>query len=224
MWKELAISIVGSLLVALFFYLIELLKRPKLQIFTDAQPLEPEFGGPSVDPSEPVARVKERIVRVRIANRKSRLGVIRNPARATHAKIVFQTESGQAASQHEMTGRWSSLRLPLTHLVPTELGDKGQLKTIAAISSDLFRDSEYIDVHSGESEMLEIAVKLDGDTGAFGWCNESLLNNHRHPNFSLSQGTHRAVIRLSWDSGTITKEIVIQDEGSLGTFFISSSK
>ena len=56
-----------------------------------------------------------------------------------------------------------------------------------------------IDVYPGEQELLDVAVRFDGELDCYGWNNESYANNWRIPRWKLSRDRYliKAVITSS---------------------------
>lgn len=215
------ISILASLLVALAFYLIEVLKKSSIVICADPVVLIENEGAPSNILND--ARIKEKYVLIKVLNKRSFFGITRNPARGVHGNITFFSEFKVPVCEKPMTGRWHYLQKPFIHLYPKGFDDKGKIQTAVGISQELFRNSEYIDIYSGDYELFGVALKIDGESGAYGYCNESYLENHRHKSYSLNKGTHIIRIVIKWDSGISHKEFLLRDGGSIDTFFMIDS-
>ena len=56
-----------------------------------------------------------------------------------------------------------------------------------------------IDVYPGDEEMLDVAVRFNGEEACFGWNNESYLHKWRNPDFQLKPGRYivKAIITSS---------------------------
>jgi hypothetical protein len=212
------LSVVASLVVASGFYFIELLKRPKVSILRETPTHVDDEGAPPNSPGTP--RLREKTLRVVVTNRPSYLRVIRYPARGVHATIRFLTPSGSPECEDEMRGRWSGLPEPFIYLGGPHGEPPGDGRTPVVVSPGLFRQSEYIDLHTGGRELLDVAVRIDGEEPAYGWCNESFLNGHRHPKFKLGKGPHRVRVHVQWDSGSTSREFTLQNGEGQETFFL----
>jgi len=212
------LSIVASLLVAIIFYIIEILKKSKITLLTQTDSIIDDDGAPPAAVNG--SRIKEKLVRVKVKNKESFLGITRYPARGVHARISFLTETNQKECEREMHGRWASLEKPFIYLPSDTIPQFGQAVTRVGISPELFRNSEYIDIHAGDEEALEIVVKIENEEISYGWCNESFLENHRHKQFRLNKGIHKVVVKVQWDAGVEKSEFILHDGGSLDTFFL----
>jgi hypothetical protein len=198
--------------------MIERLKKSKITLLAKTESIIDDNGAPPLAANDP--RIKEKFVRVIVKNKKSLIGITRYPARGVHARISFLTETNKKECEREMHGRWANLEKPFVYLPSEAIPQYGQIITKVGIYPELFRYSEYVDIHAGDEEALEIAVKIENEEVSYGWCNESFLENHRHKRFQLNKGIHKVVVIIQWDAGVIKKEFILQDGGSLDTFFL----
>lgn len=219
--KTLLSSVLGSGLVALFLYLLEYNKRPKVDIIDETDEfIDDQYGAPPPVRSPKAPRRLEKFLRIWVENRRGVLGLTRNPARGTRCTVQFYTTDGTRACKPDMTARWASLRKPFVYLGLTLRDRSGAMSVVQQVSSELFRESEYIDLYSGQKEGLAVVVKIAGEPDAYGFCNESFLRNHRPPEFRLQEGNYRILVRVDYDSGFAEKWFNLRNGPDFDTFFL----
>jgi len=55
---------------------------------------------------------------------------------------------------------------------------------------------EPVTIAAGESEILDVLVKHQGDADAFGWNNEAYLSGWRPPHYPLAPGAYRIDVEI----------------------------
>jgi hypothetical protein len=80
-----------------------------------------------------------------------------------------------------MAVRWANSPEPIASQI-VDLDNKVQFHIL-----DFTRTSteSRIDVYPGEEELLDVAVRFDGEADCYGWNNESYIYNWRCPNWRL---------------------------------------
>lgn len=175
-----AIGIVGGGIVAILTTIsVEALRRPKLHLRI-AAPIEADYpaGRPAKhgraltielvnDPLPPFAR-----------------WMSRNAALQCRGAITFHNLDGQRFFANEMPVRFARSPQPLP--IEVVIGDiRGAVLDPSRLTSD-----SRVDVYPGEMTPLDIAVKFDGETEAYGWSNLSYVSAPpwRHPDWKLPPG------------------------------------
>lgn len=77
-----------------------------------------------------------------------------------------------------MTGRWSNS--PQPQVVSYEVDGKK--------ASMLIGEQNTMNIGTGSSELLDIAIKINGDSNCYGWNNQSYLFGWKNPNWSIGEG------------------------------------
>ena len=85
-----------------------------------------------------------------------------------------------------MTVRWVSSPKPVPNQI---VGLDGKVLFLIRDFTRSVADSR-VDVYPGEEELLDVAVRFDGETDCYGWSNESYLYNWRSPNWKLPRGRY----------------------------------
>jgi hypothetical protein len=87
-----------------------------------------------------------------------------------------------------MEGRWSNTPEPVVQILTVPGTPQGQ--QIALIP----QVRNWVDVNPGESEVLDIAIRLDNDPECYGWNNEAYFSTPlwRNPKWKLRPGRYLA--------------------------------
>lgn len=167
--------ILGALIATLITIIIENLRRPRLKLQV-IDPVDINFHG--------MPAMHMRSVRVRLTN--DRLPswarwMSRNAATQCHGTISFYHLDGQKVFSRSMPVRWVSSPEP----VPMQVIIGDQQGVI--IDPTRLTLAQRVDVYPGESEDLDIAVRLNSDDDCYGWSNESYFSNPpwRNPDWKL---------------------------------------
>jgi hypothetical protein len=97
-----------------------------------------------------------------------------------------------------MMKRWSSTPEPVREIVDVEG------KPFSFLDQERLRPSR-IEIFPGETEQLDIAVKLDADTECYGWNNDAYLHGWRPPHWKLTAGRYLVRVKVTssgqaWDT------------------------
>jgi hypothetical protein len=172
---------VVSLGIAIF---IEYLRRPDLTLEIDP-PVDSTFA--SVMPA-----TKMRSLRVKFSNKRLpgwARWMLRAPAQQCRATITFHnSDSKQDIFDRAMEGRWASSPEPMQLQLLTPEGRP----LPDAPPTFMMPESRGIVVYPGDSEILDIAARVDDDDNCYGWNNESYLctPTWRNPKWQLPRGTY----------------------------------
>jgi len=172
-----ALGIIFGGLITIFTTVgVESLRRPKLSLTIEDPPLER---------ISPDGKSMRRHLRIVLRN-ESLPFVARwmQRAAATHCRgeITFHhLNDGQDFFGRAMDVRWVNSPEPLPSRI-LSLDNKVQFYI-----QDFARTvvESRIDVYPGESELLDVAVRFDGETDCYGWNNESYSNAWRTPEWKL---------------------------------------
>jgi hypothetical protein len=152
--------------------LIEYLRRPNLDL--------------GIDPPVNISHLNMRSLRVRLSN-KALPGwakwTLRAPALQCRAAITFHSpDNKQDIFGRAMEGRWTETPEPLRLEPATPEGQP-------IVMMPPWRG---VVVYPGESEVLDIAIRVDGDDNCYGWNDESYTCTPfgRNPNWKLPQGRY----------------------------------
>jgi hypothetical protein len=174
---------------ALFVLWLEYLRRPRLRMSIEPRPIDSRYGDDA-----PARNV--RTVRVILNNRPIfRLfkWMVRAPAQQCRASITFHHLDGQDVFSRSMNGRWSNSPQPVLSDI-LDLTGKRIMRLLNP--NDLLLISR-IDVHAGDGQPLDIAIRADDDTECYGWNNEAYFStpNWRNPLWRLP--ANRYIVRVS---------------------------
>jgi hypothetical protein len=82
----------------------------------------------------------------------------------------------------------------------------------------LMRLSRFVDIPPDESEGLAIAVRIDGESDAFGWTGESYFHGWYHPDYRLPKGEYIARVSLTTGDGVFKKDFRFTNPDALSSF------
>ncbi len=174
--------ILGAVVSMGIAILIEYLRRPSLTLEID-QPVD-------FQASDATAM---RSLRVKLSNRTLPLWArwtLRAPALQCRAAITFlSSDNRQDIFGRAMEGRWANSPEPMR--LPS-LSSDGQPMPDAPPSVVLLPSFRGVVVYPGESEILDIAIRIDGDDNCYGFNNEAYLCTPiwRSPNWKLLPGAY----------------------------------
>ena len=76
-----------------------------------------------------------------------------------------------------------------------------------------------IDVYPGEEEILDIAVRFDGEDDFYGWNNESYFNNWRTPAWEMPKGKYLVKVEISSSGSKCTNTFRLFNQMNVLTSF-----
>jgi len=166
---------------------IEWARKPRLYLHI-APPSDQEYGD-GVHP----ARVM-RCLRIRVQNEelpKLLRWMRRESATSCLGTIRFlYYPDGKSLFTEDMPARWAGspeatpLRGSIGRGVPIEIWDTSRLTIISKM-----------DIPPGEQEDLDLAVRCDDDTEAYGWNNESYWSGWKNKKWTLAKGRYMIAVR-----------------------------
>jgi hypothetical protein len=186
---------------------VEFLRRPRLYL-ERAQPTAVDYS-----PDFPATRVRS--LRVRLHNRRLQRWadswMVRDPALQCRARITFHfLEDENVQFDRTMAGRWTNTPEP-TPLFINNPRDGREF----AIMPQLV---EAVTVYPGENELLDIAVRLNGEVDCYGWDNESYLTGWRNRNWRLGAGRHLVKVEITSSGPRCTGWFRLENAGGRGDF------
>jgi len=174
--------IIGGLITILTAMWVEYLRRPSLSLAIEEPPLD----RPAV-----TGRGTSRNLRLRLRN-KSLPWILRWIQRAAalqcRGEITFHhLDDGQDVLGRAMPVRWVNSPEPVAPQIYDLQQHQPQFYIV-----DFSRGSgeSRIDVYPGEEEMLDVAVRFQGEADCYGWNNEVYGNNWRTPRWRLPRGRY----------------------------------
>lgn len=181
--------IIGALIAIVITIAVENLRRPKLELSIEEPPHDGIY-------QHAPANVM-RSLRVRLFNNplpKWARWMVRAPALQCRGTITFHHLDKRDLFDRGMAGRWCSSPEPVPMQGMTSHGEQFQIFDLVRLSTE-----SRIDVYPGESELLDIAVRLDGDAECYGWNNDSYFCSPlwRNPNWKLDPGRYLVKVTIT---------------------------
>jgi hypothetical protein len=163
---------------------VEYLRRPNLILSIEKPPCDRTYG-----PNAPATNV--RFLRVKLFNEPLPSWaewMVRAPALQCRATITFHHLDGQNHFGRSMDGRWASTPEP----VPIPIVNLQGVHQFQILDFTRLTLESRIDVYPGESELLDIAARLDNDDECYGWNNGQYLFMPlwRNPNWQLAHARY----------------------------------
>jgi hypothetical protein len=159
----------GAIIAVLIAVGVEYLRRPNLKLLIEAPPQDIQYPAGS----RPARDV--RYLRLKLFNKPLpgwARWMVRAPALQCRGTITFHHLDGQNVFGRAMPVRWSGSPQPIPIQAFMRDGIEIQIFDPMRISIE-----SRIDVYPGESEseLLDVAARLDSDPECYGWNNESYL-------------------------------------------------
>jgi len=182
-------TMIGAVIAIAIVVVVERLRRPSLQLNIETPPLDRKYAnGPAKD---------ARFVRVKLSNRLLpgwARWMVRAPALQCRGTITFHHLDGQDVLGRAMVGRWASSPEPVPILAMTSQGTQIQIFDPLRLTTE-----SRVDVYPGESELLDIAVRLDEEEDCYGWNNETYFCHTpwRNPLWKLPRGRYLVRVEIT---------------------------
>jgi hypothetical protein len=112
------------------------------------------------------------------------------------SEITFHyLNDGQPVVDQPMTVRWVRSPEP----VASRIVDAANLNETRFFIFDFSKPLVQLrmDVYPGEHELLDVAVRFEGESDCYGWNNESYLHNWRNPLWRLPRGRYLVKVVVS---------------------------
>jgi hypothetical protein len=186
MWWQVVVGGVITIVTAVF---IEYLRTPSLGFSIESPPLDVIY--PENRPAREV-----RYLRLKLSNKPlpSWLRWLqRAAALQCRGSITFHHLDGQNVFGRAMDTRWSGSPEP----VPIQIVGEGvrlQIWDPVRITT-----ASRMDVYPGESQLLDVASRFDGDAPCYGWNNEAYFSTPpwRNPAWRLGAGRYLARVEVT---------------------------
>jgi hypothetical protein len=170
--------ILGGIITILTAISVEYLRLPVLSLAIEEPPL---------DWLAPGGKGKRRNLRLILRNKSLPKLLQRSAALQCRGEITFHNLDGQGFFQKTMPIRWARSPEPLAN----------QIVDLQGCVQFLIRDftraitESRIDVYPGEQELLDVAVRFDGETDCYGWNNDTYqYRDWRNPSWKLPSGRY----------------------------------
>ena len=179
--------LLGSLITILTAIMVEYLRRPKLSIKI-IDPIDLNFKSPK--PAQSI-----RSLRLKVCSKALPFWakwMSRKTAAQCHGFISFHHLDGQNIFGRVMPIRWTNTPEP----VPIIFEIDG--KTLSYFDRLTFGLTQRTNIPPGESEEIDVAVRLDNDEECFGWSNESYFSvpKWRNEDWKLSKGRYLVFVTI----------------------------
>jgi hypothetical protein len=208
-----ALSIIlGGLITILTAIGVEYLRRPVLKLAIEEPPL---------DLPSPDGKGKRRNLRLKLRNESlPKFGrfIQRSAALQCRGEITFHNLDGQAYIRKPMPARWASSPEPIAN----QIIDHNQNVQFYILDFARPTTESRIDVYPGEEQVLDLAVRFDGEPDCYGWNNYSYFYNWRNPDWKLPSG--RYLVRVTVTSSgqkCVGKFRLINNVNSLADFCLT---
>lgn len=177
------INLVAGVVGILIVLWIERQKRPRLSM---------KVGEPGwIEDDDPLKRTPCKWLHVQVHNPGMPRWIAwvydREPALSCRGWITFHHLDGHRVFDREMIVRWSETPGPEIVEYPTENGK------VAMLGKNV---QQTFDIPPGEYTSLDVVFRFKGESECYGWNNESLLHNWRHPSWRLEKGRYVARVRV----------------------------
>ena len=176
--KDIVLLLMGGLIAALVTTSVEYLRRPHL-----ALSIHPAVSIPTAFAPDGL-----RSLRVAVTNKPLPLWLswmLREPALQCRGAVIFRhLENQQDIFGRPMDARWANTPLPVP--IPV-VGPEGQ--NFHIVDAARLASGSRIDIYPGETELLDIAVRIGSDDDGYGWNNEAYFEpsvNGRNPRWRLA--------------------------------------
>lgn len=118
--------------------------------------------------------------------------LVRLPAQQCRAEIVFLRSDGTPLFEKPMTGRWTGSPEPQVVFLSTGVGG------VVAVLNNPQALKSTVDVYPDDTELLDIAVRVDGESECYGWNDETYFHrNWRNPDRELRHGLYMVEVTVS---------------------------
>jgi hypothetical protein len=180
-------AVFAGVITIIITVLVERLRAPHLTLSIEP-PLE-------MAPRGPFAQ-KWRSLRVKVTNeslpRWANWWMLRSPGQQCRAQIAFLRADGTLFLDKAITGRWTGSPEPLVAYIATSSGGT------AAVLTNPQQLRATIDVYPGETELLDVAVRVDGEHDCYSWNDETYFyQNWRNPNCRLGRGIYLVEVTVT---------------------------
>lgn len=182
--------IIGGLITIATAMLVEYVRRPSLRLAIEQPPLDrtPAYG-------------RCRNLRLRLINKSLPWGlqwIQRSAALQCRGEITFHhLDDGQDVFGRIMPVRWARSPEPIA----SQILDTNSTLQFYIVDFARGTTESRMDVYPGEEEMLDVAVRFDGEAECYGWNNEVYGNNWRTPRWRLPGGQRYLVKVVVISSG-----------------------
>jgi hypothetical protein len=135
----------------------------------------------------------------------------RLPAQQCRAEIAFLRADGTDYFDVPMKGRWIDTPEPRVALVGTANGQVAVLTN----SQEL---KPTVDIYPGESELLDVAIRVDGEDPCYGWNDEAYFHAWRNPERKLEKHVYLVKVTVTSSGKKRTDYFRLLNDGPFAAF------
>jgi hypothetical protein len=142
--------------------------------------------------------------------------IVRLPAQQCRAEIGFLRRDGTPLFEKPMTGRWASSPEPQVALLSNGAGG------VVAVLTNPQAIKPTVDVYPDDAEILDIAVRVDGETKCYGWNDETYFHqNWRNPDRELRPELYLLEVTVSSSGRKRREHFRLVNDGPFTAFCLS---
>ena len=173
-------TLFGALLALVIIIVVERLRSPVLTMSIE---LPVDFA-----PRPPPFQSGWRSLRIRVSNQSlpwwANWWLLRLPAQQCRGEIAFLRPDATDKFTKPMVVRWTNSPEPMVVHVTTPSGPAAILTNPTALKTS-------VDVYPNETELLDVAVRVEGEPNSYGWNDETyFVPDWRNPERQLAYGTY----------------------------------
>jgi hypothetical protein len=213
--RDIFLIILGGLVSFFFIMWVEYQRLPKIRLnISYPNPIDVNFFD---DNGKIINQVKS--LRINVSNEKlDSWWLCRYPASKCYAFITFYHLSGQKIFDTPMAARWVKAPQP----VPIRGLVNGSKITIYDL--ERLTPQSNIDIHPGETEIIDVAVRPNNNDFGYGFCNESYFApGLLFPKWKFGKGEFNIIIEIISSSGKVKEIFKIINNGKNGDFKLAEA-
>jgi hypothetical protein len=182
-------GLIGAVIASLFVIWVEYSRKPKLRLRI-ADPVDSSYTNRPANQARYLCLMVENKKLPRMMR-----WLLRDTAAYCHGIINFYHLDGQDIFGRKMEARWSWSTEPVPMIATLPSGQQISIFDPVKLSPELHRN-----IHSGESERMDIAARFDSDVECYGWCNDNYFSSPRwrNPDWRLDQGRYIVKVMITY--------------------------
>jgi hypothetical protein len=213
--KDLFMILLGGFISFFFIIWMEHKRLPKIELSISCpNPLDVNFNDIE---GKLINQVKS--LRINVENKKlDSWWLTRYPASRCYGYIMFYDIEGTKMVESKMEIRWVATHQP----IPI----RGEVNGKAIVMYDLERliPQSYMDIHPGNTEIIDVAVRPINDGNCYGFCNESYFSKGLlSPKWKMGLGQFIVKIELMTPSNKIEEVFRLLNQGGNGVFELADA-
>jgi hypothetical protein len=204
-------TLFGALLAIVIIIVVEHLRSPVLTMSFEP-PLD-------FTPRPPPFQSDWRSLRIRVLNQSlpwwANWWLLRLPAQQCRGEIAFLRSDATDKFAKPMAGRWVDSPEPMVVHVTTPSGPVAILTNPTALKTS-------VDIYPGETEPLDVAVRVEGEPDAYGWNDETyFVPNWRNLQRQLGYGTYLIEVTVTSSGRKCRKYFRLCNDGPRSAFCLA---